>query len=271
MRLWAIVLIVTIAASGFSYAAPNKVSINVVGEKICMVSNGLPNHKTGTFPNRGNPHAIKEQNFHLCVPAKPVKRTTSSQAGGAIGFALNGVLIRPGTADFYDASSPRGHSRDPSSGWRLDGMGSADALGMDQNNAHVDNQGIYHYHGIPTGLLGAIQGTHVGYAADGFEIHYVGDKVTPGYSLKNGTRPSAPGGKYDGSYVQDWEHTGGQGVLDRCNGGELNGQYVYFVTKVYPHYPPCLWGEMSRDFRMGGGEKRHHRHPSGHRPPPHRY
>lgn len=277
MRLLAIVFTMIVAFVGalisVSDAAENKVGIRTVGDQICMGSDGMPNHETGTFPNRGNPHSIKEQNFYLCVPANPVKKETPSEARGAIGFAINGVLIRPGTADFYDASSPRGHSRDPRSGWRLDGMGSADALGMDEHNAHVDNQGIYHYHGVPTGLVNVLEGSQIGYAADGFTIHYMGDQVKSGYTLKKGVRPSAPGGKYDGSYVQDWEYTGGEGTLDRCNGGDLNGQYVYFVTKTYPHYPPCLWGEVSKDFRMmperrgdhGEHPPHHHGHPPHHR------
>lgn len=40
-----------------------------------------------------------------------------------VDIAKNGIIIRPGTADYFDASSPRGHSRNRSSDWNLDGMG----------------------------------------------------------------------------------------------------------------------------------------------------
>lgn len=46
-----------------------------------------------------------------------------------VGIAKNGIIIRPGTADYFDASSPRGHSCNRSSGWNLDGMGPDNTLG----------------------------------------------------------------------------------------------------------------------------------------------
>ncbi len=54
----------------------------------------------------------------------------------------------------------------------------------------------------------------IGYAGDGFEIHYLGDKVKSGYELKSGVRPSGPGGKYDGSYNEDYIHKALEGALD---------------------------------------------------------
>ncbi|MEQ8403376.1 MAG: YHYH protein [Roseitalea porphyridii] len=231
-------------------AHDNHVTIERAGDRLCITSNGLPNHDTGTFPNRGNPHAISEQTLRYCVAANPVKGGTMTEiTRGPVGIALNGILFRPETADYYDPSSPRGFSRDPSSGWNLEGMGAADQLGMDHNNAHVDNRGIYHYHGTPRGLLASLGDTHIGYAADGHEIHYVGEAARSGWTLKSGTRPSGPGGAHDGTYIQDWEYTGA-GNLDRCNGGMLDGErYVYFATDTFPFYPRCFWGEVSADFR----------------------
>ena len=47
-------------------------------------------------------------------------------------------------------------------------------LGLDMNNAHVQSNGMYHYHGLPTGSI-ETQITpnnlmHVGFAGDGFKI-----------------------------------------------------------------------------------------------------
>lgn len=238
-----------VAAPTNSLAHDNHANIERNGSQICISGNGLPNHATGTFPNAGNPHSISEQNVSYCVPANPTRTSRKTEImRGPIGIALNGVVFRPETADYYDATSPRGFSRDSSSGWNLEGMGAADMLGMDHNNAHVDNRGIYHYHGVPTGLLEATQGTHIGYAADGFEIHYVSDAAKSGWTLKQGTRPTAPGGRYDGTYLEDWEYTGA-GNLDECNGATLDGQYVYFATDTFPFYPRCFWGDVSADFR----------------------
>lgn len=233
----------------------NNATISTTTNQRCISSNGLPDHDTGRFPNSGNPHTISEQNINYCFPLNPTKGNTAKMQRGSIGVALNGVTIRPGTADYWDDSSPRGHSRDRSSGWNLEGMGSSDKLGIDTNNAHVDNRGLYHYHGVAEALVASTsdQGSIIGYAADGFEIHYVPGQ-TSSYQLKSGTRASGPGGKYDGSYVEDWEYVAGSGTLDKCNGGELDGKFVYFATETYPFFPRCLWGKASSDFGLNGGD-----------------
>ena len=152
-------------------------------------------------------------------------------------------------------------------------MGSADQLGIDMNNAHVDNTGLYHYHGVSDGLMSGAVGTLIGYAADGFEIHYVGGAETSSWQLKSGTRPTDPFGKYDGSYVQDYEHVAGSGSLDECNGKMVDGTYTYFATDTYPFFPRCFKGEVSSDFvrnaHGGGGEARQDRPRPGNgmRPP----
>ncbi len=239
-----------LATAGYAAAEGNRVQITERGNQICIRSNSVPNHAMGQFPNRGNPHTMRAQNINVCVNANPKKRNRASGTGpGAIGIALNGVLIRPGTADYWDPRSRRGHSRNRSSGWNLEGMGAADMLGIDQAHAHVDNRGTYHYHGPPVKAVKTRGGTQIGWAKDGFEIHYVGAGAKSGYRLKSGTRPSGPGGKYDGTYVEDWVYVGGAGTLDQCNGGMLNGKFVYFATNTYPFYPRCLWGQANRSFR----------------------
>ena len=222
-------------------------SVTVNGDQRCISSDGLPDHGTGVFPRRGNPHSISAQQIRFCVDATP---SYSGQAREVqtVGIATNGVIIRPETADWYDGRSPRKHSRDPASGWRLDGMGAAEMLGLDENNAHVDHNGIYHYHGVPDPLVTDSE-TLIGWAADGFEIHYVGDHAVSSYRLKSGTRPTAPGGAYDGTYVQDWEYVAVSGNLDECNGGMVDGVYHYFATDSFPHFPHCLKGETITRFR----------------------
>lgn len=266
----------------------NNAQISIEGHQRCISANGLPDHSTGQFPNRGNPHTISTQHIHYCFPIQPTKNNTPRPQHGSIGVALNGITIRPGTADYWDASSHRGHSRDRRSGWNLEGLGSRELLGMDNNNAHVDNTGLYHYHGIADALVQstAHKGTLIGYAADGFEIHYVSSQ-TSSYQLKMGARPSGPGGRYDGSYNEDWQYVAGSGTLDPCNGGQLNGHFVYFATKTYPFFPRCLWGNASSDFSIRHGSQNmktnhlehptnnhhsntpKHKHPQrGHRKPP---
>lgn len=242
-----------ILASATALAGENHLRITVKNGERCVISNGLPDHQTGIFPNRGNPNRISEQNIRLCMPEKPVKGEVASRTRGSVGVAVNGVQFRPGTADFYDPRSPRGFSRDPASGWNLEGLGARERLGMDANNAHVDARGLYHYHGVPAPLVGHGGGTLMGWAADGFEIHYVGNAQRASWQLKPGTRPSGPGGKYDGTYEEDWVHVPGTGTLDECNGGTLDGHFVYYATDSFPFFPRCLWGEISSDFRARRG------------------
>ena len=105
----------------------------------------------------------------LRVSTNPRKGSRARMVRGSIGVGINGVQFRPGTADYYDPSSRRGFSRDRNSGWKLDGLGADQMLGMDSNNAHVDNRGLYHYHGIANALVKSGKGTMIGWAADGFE------------------------------------------------------------------------------------------------------
>lgn len=238
-----------IAGTALSASAhENDVEITRTASQVCITSNGTPTHDIGRFPNSGNPNSFRAQTVRVCVPAEPRLTGRVTRRTSASGITLSGILIRPGTADFYDPRSPRGFSRNPASGWRLEGMGAAQALGMDAANAHVDHRGLYHYHAVSAGLLEAAQGTVIGYAPDGFEIHYIGANARSSWQLKPGTRVTAPGGRHDGTYEEDWVHVAGSGNLDECNGATVNGRYVYFATDTFPFFPRCFRGEVSRDF-----------------------
>ncbi len=226
----------------------NKVATTTKGSETCITSNGTPNHDIGQFPNRGNPNRFKAQNLEYCFDATPELTGRTNHRAQTVGVTLTGIAIRPGTADYYDAKSPRGFSRDRSSGWRLEGMGAAEILGMDAENAHVDNRGLYHYHAISDALVDSLHDSHIGYAADGFEIHYVGDQAQSSWQLKSGSRPTPPRGEYDGTYEQDWEFIAGSGTLDECNGAMVDGTYTYFATDTFPFFPRCFKGTVSSDF-----------------------
>lgn len=244
-----ITLMMALLAIGTTAQAhENEVEITRSGDQLCISSNGAPTHDIGQFPNRGNPHSFREQAVEVCVDATPQLTGRTVERTNASGITLAGILIRPGTADYYDASSRRGHSRDRSSGWRLEGMNPDNILGLDANNAHVDNTGLYHYHGVSGGLLEAAQGTQIGWAADGFAIHYAGGNAQSSWQLKSGTRGTPPYGAYDGTYEQDYVHVAGSGNLDECNGATVDGQYVYFATDTYPFFPRCFKGSVGRDF-----------------------
>ena len=229
-------------------ASSNKIVIKVDAGQRCFLTNGIPDHPTGDFPRRGNPNTISEQEIHVCITTSPKKKRSITPIRGTLGIAINGVQFRPNTAGSWDPFARRGHSRYGDRNWTIDIFGARGRLGLDFNNAHVGRGGLYHYHGVPTSLVKTSGRSLVGYAGDGFEIHYIEEFKQSGWALKKGNRLSGPLGRYDGTYNEDYVYVGGEGKLDRCNGGNLKGKYVYFITDAYPFLPRCLYGEVSEDF-----------------------
>lgn len=248
MKLMIPAAVAAFSISSAAQAHENDVSITQQGDEVCVASNGAPNHDMGDFPTRGNPNSFSEQDLEYCFDADPELTGRITRNVQTSGVSVTGIPFRPGTAEYYDGSSRRGFSRNPSSGWRVEGMGAADMLGMDDQNAHVDHTGLYHYHGVSEGLLETLNSTQAGWAADGFEIHYLDDRAKSSWQLKEGRRPTVPFGAYDGTYEQDWEHVAGSGNLDECNGATVDGTYTYFLTDTYPFYPRCFKGTVSSDF-----------------------
>lgn len=246
----------------------SNVTTSISGNEITVMSDGLPNHETGDFPNSGNPNMISEQDHEFTFSLNPVKNsyTTTSEAA-VFAIAVNGVPIEPLTAEFWN--------NDRDSGWNLEW--STNNLGFDFNNAHVQPDGTYHYHGSPTSLLAEIDGkaqTLIAYAADGFPVYV--ENLKSSWRIKSGTRPDGPGGSYDGTYVQDYEYVDGLGDLDECNGyyGATpeypNGTYYYVLTvHEFPYYGRCFYGTPNDSFIKGPGELG--QGPGGGMPPPPRY
>lgn len=225
-------------------AATNEVSMTFMGDLRCFTSNSTPDHEIGPF---GGPNDFVAQTETACVDATPELTGDVVYDIQTSGITLSGLYMRPETADYYDASSARGFSRDSASGWKIEGMGGL--LQMDPQNAHADERGLYHYHAVSDAVVdGMGDSTLYGYAADGFEIHYIGADATSSWQLIEGERPTSPGGAYDGSYVQDYEYVAGSGNLDECNGATVDGEYMYFATDTYPFFPRCFKGEVSDDF-----------------------
>ena len=142
------------------------------------------------------------------------------------------------------------------------------------NNAHVQPTGAYHYHGTPESVVDNQSETDdlvlVGYAADGHPMYVSqSNAYASSYRLKSGTRPSGPGGSYDGTFTQDFEYVDGLGDLDDCNGIHLDataeypdGTYAYLITDAFPYISRCLHGEPDESFNKGGGAP-----PAGNGPP----
>lgn len=260
------------AAAVVAADAP-RVTIRVEGDTRIVESNGIANHATGKFPNRGNPNPISAQSHVFRMPAKPKANATFAKPQGPTtwGVAVNGVPFDPNTAEFWN--------NDRSSGWNLDLMAQDGQLGVDSSHAHVQPNGAYHYHATPTGLVDALGGDRgrmllLGYAADGFPVYSANGHKDPkdpsspivalrsGYQLKSGTRPDGPKGAYDGKYTADWEWKAGKGDLDEANGRiEVTpeypqGTYAYHITTTFPYLPRLFRGTPDASFvkRPGQGQ-----------------
>lgn len=241
-----------------------------------ITADALPDHATGQFPNRGNPNSIRAQHLSYRVPLRPQKAASPTPLGHQpFGVALNGVPFDPLTAEYWNS--------DRRSGWNIEALSGKLNLGLDRNNAHVQPDGTYHYHGVPTGLMERFATKDapvlLGYAADGFPIYGPWGptdaaapsgpmiNLKPSFRIKTGVRPNGPGGRYDGTYVQDYEYAPGAGVLDACNGRTgvtpqyPRGTYYYVLTTAYPFIPRCFAGTPDPSFerkppaggRMGPG------------------
>jgi hypothetical protein len=233
-------------------------------------ANGIPDHPTGKFPNRGNPNVISPQNYHFRVPMTPTP-SNRSYRGQLFGVAVNGVVFDPGTAELWNGDF-RWHYE------ALTGlMGSRGKLGADENFAHVQPNGAYHYHGLPMGLLKKLDYTKkmalVGFAADGYPIYgpygysEARNSASPlkmlksSYRIKDGQRPGGsegPGGTCDGSFASDYEYVKGQGDLDEFNGRTgvtpqyPNGTYYYVLTDSWPFIPRQFKGTPDSSFQKAG-------------------
>ena len=266
----------------YSYSAFNgstSVNMTSTSEWSCgnetreLAANGIPDHAVGEFPNAANPNTISEQTVSASITLAPVKTDTVTTLGGPNGpqgYVLNGVKIDAGTGgsctDFGNSCS----GGDNSGAWNLEALGhSSFDFGADENNAHVQPDGTYHYHGMPEGFITLKGGnsstmTLIAWASDGFPIYARYGYSDPNDSMSaiktitgsyqhlatvSETRPSVD--DYEmGTFQQDWEYVAGSGDLDECNGRfgvtpEFpNGIYHYFATDSYPYFQRCVKGEV---------------------------
>lgn len=236
-----------------------------------IVTNSIPNHNVGMFPNSGNPHAISAQSDTYVVPLNPtdnnsVTYLTNSQGAPAyiFGVLFNAVHVDPIAAEYFMNTSNQELNMD----WNISALSSTVNLGTDCNNAHVQPNGTYHHHATPSAYIASLnangsQPIQIGWAADGYPIYYkYGNKggsvseLISSYQLKNqergGDGVSAPDGCPDGTYTQDYEYVAGLGDLDECNGyQDPTLGYIYVITDTYPSLPRCFIATPSGDFRIG--------------------
>jgi hypothetical protein len=244
-----------------------------------VAANGIPDHAVGTFPNNNNPNTITEQTVADNLNLVPIKTTTATTLGGpsgATGYVLNGVKIDANTAGSCDDSGDNCSLIGNEGNWHIEALGQTNFnFGTDDNNAHVQPGGVYHYHGMPEGFVTKQGGsstsmTIIGWAADGFPIYarygysIASDatstikSMTGSYQLVADVSESRPStNTYPlGTFGEDWEYVAGSGDLDECNGRigvtpEFpQGIYHYYATDTYPYFQRCVKGEVEATGNM---------------------
>ncbi len=239
-----------------------RTKVTITEDARVMVTNSLPNHKTGIFPNEGNPNTISAQHRTFKFPLNP-KYTGKAQWIREPGIALNGIKFEPGTGEVVACESGENY--------RVEALQDVIDLGLDHNHAHVQPTGTYHYHGTPTEVINEFDNgedlVHIGFAHDGFPMYYSkSNAYKPSFKLLDGiregedctyTRPGvkvdiAEEGHHDGTFNSDFEFVAGLGDLDECNGITIDGQYMYLVTNDFPYVGRCLMGEFESQARGEG-------------------
>lgn len=238
-----------------------------------VTGNGIPDHAVGTFPNPNCPNTITAQAVNASMTLKPTLAANVTNPGpGGIGYARNGVKFDPATAGTCTVANGQTTCSliGNTGAWNIEALGQKSFnFGVDNSNAHVQPNGAYHYHGMPTGVIDGLgKGmamTLVGFANDGFPIYArygyskandagSGLKVlTASYRLKaqpDQGRPSV--NTYPmGTFTQDWEYAAGSGDLDQCNGRTgvtpefPCGIYHYVITETWPFIGRCLKGTVA--------------------------
>lgn len=257
-----------------------------------LTANGIPDHSVGEFPNQHNPNGISEQNIAETFPLIPKETETATLLGGprgAQGYVLNGIKIDASTAGSCDDSGSDCSMINPSGNWHIEALGpSSFNFGTDDNNAHVQPGGEYHYHGIPEGFVELRGGdsssiTLIAWAADGFPIYArygYSDATDASSSIKAmsgsyklldtplASRPSSETYAL-GTFKEDWEYVHGLGDLDECNGRVgvtpefPDGIYHYYATDSYPYFQRCVKGEVEVSSAKPGGNGARGNSPAG--------
>ncbi len=238
-----------------------------------IIANGIPDHDVGTFPNPANPNTIAEQSVNESFILTPIQTSTATLMGGPrgiTGLVLNGVKIDAGTGGSCDDSGDNCDLANNSGNWNIEALSQTTfSFGTDSNNAHVQPDGTYHYHGMPEGFITILGGnattmTLIGWAADGFPIYARygysnstdanSNLVVMTGSYQHVTSVSANRPSTDiyplGTFAQDWEYVAGSGDLDECNGRfgvtpEFpDGIYHYYATDTYPFFQRCVKGAL---------------------------
>lgn len=236
------------------------VQIAAIGDQCTIRSSAVPNHDfnaSGRFRDRLQ---AQHQAYTITAAPRAASQTTPLSLRYDNGVFLNGVKLDMLAAGCYGVGNGRIGCNDMQTPFRYDPIAPNANFGSDEHNAHTQPDGTYHHHGNPMAMFDQMQPTQpspvIGFAADGFPIFgsYIRAggplrKARSSYQLKTGQRAGGPGGRHDGTFVDDWVYVAGSGDLDACNGMQQDGVYGYVVSDTYPHVMACFKSTPNESFR----------------------
>lgn len=265
---------------GHNKAFEGDLTITAERDTCVFELNQIPNHDFGGVRW---PFTAAENTDVLQIPRNPQPARTPTLAGlTPAAILLNGVKWEANPAACFGEGPDRpGRERigcgprDVGHPWRYNVGSPLNGFSFDAYHAHVQNGGMYHYHGTPRVLYStdgqlfddadcAAAGPSpvIGFALDGFPLYGPCITDTDGtvraaqssYVLKSGQRRSVNGYEtpykvgfvetttYNGQFTGDFEYREGAGDLDECNGRMVNGAYGYYVTEDFPYAMRCFTG-----------------------------
>jgi hypothetical protein len=217
---------------------------------IYVKATGIPDYNIGPF--NGNPNIPANDNATFDIPRSPQPATTHTATGlGAIGVLVNGV-------DVFNMSDSNSYQN--KNVW-FNNAGVVEASSFDANNAHPQQQGVYHNHENPVTLEAEIGASStkpmvIGYAIDGYPIMNDYASLTPGgpvdqmmsgYELRtysNNIRgnggPTISAQYPDGYFEQDYQYVPSQALpSSESELDQYNGAFVYipqFPADTYAYF-----------------------------------
>jgi len=237
-------------------------TVTVSDSTRSIKTNALPNHETWVFPNDENPNTISAQDNSYELPTEWEFKNTQGWAREPW-IAVNGIKFEPETNERVECESWETY--------RIEAKQETfKVIGLDDQHAHVQPTGTYHYHGVSQWLVDFADRwddlVHVWFAKDWFHMYYSKSWVyAPSYKLREEAREwtscayrwtdvdiqwTTP----DGTYVSDWVFDETLWDLDACNWIEVEGEYAYILTDEYPYIWRCLNGESNERWPWWGGQ-----------------
>jgi hypothetical protein len=280
----------TTGAKGKYWAVPGPTLVTMTDSsgitKLCYTSTHLYVRTRSlafnyTMGPSVNPNLPQAQNYTFKIPKVPAQQTgtkTAVPSGGAVGLAINGVLLYGNRSSDSYKSSTNSNTGSGDNQWHCDAWYNEKNSMDTSGTGHSDGSGKYHYHANPRRLYTDPSSAHspiLGYAIDGYPVYGPFGYSTPSNSLSSvvrmessyqlrsiSTRTAFSGGGISspagpsvsvtfplGMYVEDYEYQSGSGDLDDLNGRVCvtpeypSGTYAYFMTTDNagsPAYPYML-------------------------------